>query len=369
MKYILSGILLIWAAVAYANDGAYYASGNQLIPIAETDISVQKEVLHIRKIKNELIEVSVYYEFYNPGSAKQITVGFEAFSPEGDVDGAPVNGQHPYMRNFKVIMNNVPLKCSTALVADTLYQQNGKIKTIDWKTFEGNKTGNTVDFFYVYHFKANFKKGLNIIKHTYQYDASGSVDFDYDFDYILTAANRWANRQIDDFTLVLDMGVFESFHIAKSFFDRAADWQINGIGKVTDDQGRARNYEQGPVASCHIRQGTITFHQKNFRPRGELFVYSWRFLPGSDHFDYNNSSLPFSIYQQTTIPEPSAAAPINRKILRNLPFARRGYIFKDKELQDYFTHMTDWYMPDPGYQAEIQKLEEAEKKWFNKWKE
>lgn len=369
MKYIFSAIMLAWAATAAANDGAYYASGNQLIPIVETDIRVQKEVLQIRKVKNERIEVSVYYEFYNPGKAKEITVGFEAFSPEGDVDGAPVSGQHPYMRDFKVIMNNAPLKYTTALVADTLYNQNGKIKTIDWKTFQGNKGGNTVDFFYVYHFKAHFKKGLNIIKHTYQYDASGSVDFDYDFDYILTAANRWANKQIDDFTLILDMGSFESFHIAKAFFEKATDWQIDGVGKAKEEDGRSRNYEQGAVASFHIRQGTITFKQKNFRPRGELFVYSWRYLPGSDHFDYNNSSLPFSIYQQATIPEPSSSTHINRKILRNLPFARRGYVFKDKDLQDYFTYMTDWYMPDPGYKAEIEKLEDAEKKWLNKWKE
>lgn len=369
MRYIFICIMLALATFTYANDGAYYASGNQLIPIVETDVSVKKEILHIRKINNERIEVSVYYEFYNPGKAKEITVGFEAFSPEGDVDGAPVNGQHPYMRNFKVMMNNSPLKFTIAMVADTLYNQQGKIKTIDWKTFKGNKGGNSVDFFYVYHFKANFKQGLNIIKHTYQYDASGSVDFDYDFDYVLTAANRWANRQIDDFTLILDMGRFESFHISKAFFDKAADWQIKGVGKATDESGRTRNYEQGNVAGFHIREGSITFQQQNFRPKGELFVYSYRFLPGSDHFDYNNTSLPFSIYQQQTIPEPSAGSSVNRKILRNLPFARRGYIFKDKDLQDYFTHMTEWYMPDPAYKADIGKLEDAERQWLNKWKE
>lgn len=369
MKYLFLCIMLAFAAAAYANDGAYYASGNQLIPIMETDISVQKEILHIRKVNNERIEVSVYYEFYNPGKAKELTVGFEAFSPSGDVDGTPVKGQHPYMSNFKVIMNNTPLKFTTALVADTLYNQQGKIKTIDWKTFEGNKGGNYVDFFYVYHFKAHFKKGLNIIKHTYQYDASGSVDFDYDFDYILTAANRWANKQIDDFTLILDMGNFESFNIAKAFFDHAADWKIKGVGKATEEQGRTRNYEQGDVARFHLREGNIVFHRQNFHPRGELFVYSWRFLPGSDHFDYHNISLPYSIYQQGVIPEPSAGSAINRKILRNLPFARRGYVFKDKELQDYFTIMTDWYMPDPDYKADIGKLEQAEQKWLDKWKE
>ena len=33
------------ALFAFANDGVFYAAGNQLISITETDISVKKEVL------------------------------------------------------------------------------------------------------------------------------------------------------------------------------------------------------------------------------------------------------------------------------------------------------------------------------------
>ena len=33
-----------------ANDGVFYAQGNHLIPITETDISVKKEVLTINKV-------------------------------------------------------------------------------------------------------------------------------------------------------------------------------------------------------------------------------------------------------------------------------------------------------------------------------
>ncbi len=49
-----------------ANDGSYYASGNHLIPVFETDISVKKEILTLKKIRNRFIEVTVYYEFFNP---------------------------------------------------------------------------------------------------------------------------------------------------------------------------------------------------------------------------------------------------------------------------------------------------------------
>ena len=96
MRYKLLIILTIFFSNLYANDGAYFFSGNQLIPTTETDIIVRKEILTLKKIRNQFIEVTVYYEFYNPGIEKEIIVGFEAFAPEGDVNGEPKNGKHPY---------------------------------------------------------------------------------------------------------------------------------------------------------------------------------------------------------------------------------------------------------------------------------
>ena len=59
-------LMLIPFIGAKANDGVYYTSGNQLIPITETEISVQKEVLDITR-QDQMIHVHVYYEFFNPG--------------------------------------------------------------------------------------------------------------------------------------------------------------------------------------------------------------------------------------------------------------------------------------------------------------
>lgn len=234
-KVILIVFMILFANVRlFANDGAFYALGNQLIPISETNISVQKEILTLKKVNNNFIEVMVFYEFYNPDKAKTITVGFEAMSPEGDVDGAPKRGQHPFMHDFTVVLNNQPLKYEVAVVEDSLYNKKVKIASINLKKFSGNKSGNSVDFFYVYHFEALFKKGVNIIKHTYRYDVSGSIDYNYDFEYVLTAANRWGNKKIDDFTLIIVNGNFETFSISKSFFKHASEWIINGVGKYED---------------------------------------------------------------------------------------------------------------------------------------
>lgn len=370
MKYTAFLLSLLLSHLLLANDGSYFASGNQLIPVFETDVSVKKEILTIKKVNNRQIEVTVYYEFFNPKEAKKITVGFEAFAPSGDADGAPVKGKHPYMRDFTVQLNNITLPYKVAYVSDSLYAKSGKVKSIDLKTFQGSTEGNDIDFYYVYHFEALFKKGLNIIQHTYTYDISYGIDLNYNFKYILTAANRWGNNQIDDFTLILDMGEFETFNIDKDFFKSADEWTIDGVGKTIDVIGDSGSLEDKDGVKFHIQKGKAIFKKLNFRPAGEINIYAlnYHFLFYDDEFGY----FPFSYYQpvwQTDSPTLEDVTPTNaqRKILKNVPFARRGYVFKSADLQGFFKDV-DWYMPDPNYVPIIENLTEEEKKWVEMWK-
>lgn len=354
-KLFLSITFLLLQITSFANDGAFFAAGNQLIPINESEISVKKEILTLKKVRHDFIEVSVYYEFFNPAEAKTITVGFEAFSPNGDVDGTPKNGRHPYMRDFTVVLNNTTLPYEVAYVQDSLSNQKEKIIAIDLDTFEGHKSGNYVEFHYVYHFKASFKKGLNTIKHTYNYDLSGGVCYNYYFEYILTAANRWGNGQIDDFTLIIDSGPFESFHIEQSFFDNNSNWMINGIGKMEHTW-----VDNRPYTTFYIQKGRLTFQAKNFKPNGELFVHSPSCLDG-----VIDKKLLYSYYAQNWMYEP--ANDFERKTYKNLPFARRGYVFKNVALKQYYENMP-WYMPNPNYIPVVANLHELEKKWIEQYK-
>lgn len=345
---------------AFANDGAFFAKGNQLIPIAETQISIQKEILYIKNINHQSIEVIVYYEFFNPGNEKTITVGFEAFSPSGDANGTPLNGQHPYMRDFTVELNDKILSHKIAYVNDDAYAKDGVIKTKSLAEIKGSITDeNNVDFYYVYHFDAPFKKGLNKIKHTYTYDLSGSIEFAYEFEYVLTAANRWANKQIDDFTLIIDMGALESFTIENSFFTDSNDWLINGIGKSINVKGTPNSLVEKDATKFYIQKGNLIFQKKNFKPASELFLYNVNYF-GTEI----SESIPFALYFQDNIPEPSSD--FEKRILKNLPFARRGYVFKSTELQTYFEKL-DWYIPNPNYTGDVEQLTETEKAWIKRW--
>ena len=357
---ILSLLLLSASSFLSANDGAFFAKGNHLIPIHETSIQVKKEILTLKKVRNQFIEVTVYYEFFNPDAAKKLTVGFEAFSPSGDVDGTPRNGRHPYMRDFTVELNQSILSYQVAYVSDSLYNQNGKIKSMDKPTRSEISNVNEADFYYVYHFEANFKKGLNIVKHTYNYDLSGSIDFNYDFEYVLTAANRWANKQIDDFTLIIDVGEFETFSIQKSFFQNADEWLINGIGKTENVNGSPNSFIEDDALKFHLQKGNLIFQKKNFKITGDLFLYAQNYY-GNEDLEY----IPFSYYQTEKIPEPQTD--FHRKVLKNLPFARRGYVFQNQELNDFYRKM-DWYIPNPNYEAVVEILTEDEKVWVERWR-
>lgn len=338
----------------YTNDGAFYMAGNQLVPINETDISVKKEILYIKKTQ-EFAEVSVYYEFFNPKDEKEIIVGFEVGIPLGDAGFSPVNGHHPYMFDFTVSLNGNFLPYQIAFVKNSTYTKNHKIQNIDPKSLDNDVIGDELDFQYVYHFKAKFKKGKNIVKHTYRYKLSRGVCYYYDFNYVLTAANRWANKQIDDFTLILDMGDFQTASIRKTFFKNTNEWTFNGIGKIT---------ENPDYTNFYIQQGILVFEKKNFVPKGELSVEeesSYCREAGS------NQKLIFSLGKNRELGDPTEKTPEEKRIIRNLPFARRGYIFKDKTLQDVFK-TEDWYQPNPSYVPEVEALTEEEKQLIKTFK-
>lgn len=358
-KFLIVFVLLTIKYVGYGNDGSFYASGNQLIPINETDIQLKKEILTLKKIGTDYVEVSVYYELFNPTKEKSIIVGFEASSPYGDVNGMPKNGLHPYMKDFTVELNGTILPYEVAYVEDSVYVKNGIIKGKPFSEIRKSiEDEQIVGFNYVYHFKSTFKPGKNIIKHTYRYKLSSGVAQFYEVPYVLTAAKRWANKQIDDFTMIIDMGEFESFIADKTFFKDAKGWTIAGIGKMKDIKANEDRYEMDGL-NFFVQKGIVIYHAQNFKPAGELHLYSERNWQDPDYF------IPFSYNQQNEIAEPKND--FERKVMKNLPFARRGYVFKDVELKQFYEKI-DWYIPNPNYVPDVQDLTPVEKEWINKWK-
>jgi len=394
MRRVLSFIVcLISVAVAYANDGVFYAEGNHLIPITETDIRVQKEVLTLNR-EEDKIQVTVYYEFYNPTAAKEVLVGFEADGGgSAPQDSFP---QHPCIKNFKVIMNGESLNYTVTPV-DRHFESGRKVFYGYFK--DGHIEGMPIEQYkkelaemeapeaisdYVYHFNAQFRPGLNIIQHTYDFDLSyrqeysdkGFEGYAYFFPYVLTAANRWANHQIDDFTLIVNMGDRTSFHISPAFFESASQWSFPGKGKYTvNTVSDGKEYSE-----FHVSQGGIKFHKENFHPDGDLYLFdlsmSFDFRADNTSADNILSTVKSKFYplvisdyylkKDRSEAEFDTYTPEQRRILKNLPFAYRGYIFNSKELQDFY-ESTSWYIPNPAYKADMQQLPKEEQRWVHFW--
>lgn len=361
MRQLFPLMLLFCITSAHANDGAFYAKGNQLIPILEKTISLQKEILTIKKVDNEWIDVTVYYELFNPGKAKTVLVGFEAQSPGGDVDGTPVNGRHPYMQDFTVNLNNQILNYDVAIINDSSYLKTGQFNTLNKEEIEiASEDVNAVGFYYAYHFNATLKKGLNTIVHTYRYRISSSVEMVYDFSYVLTAANRWANKQIDDFTLILDLGNYETFYVEKTFFQSQQDWFINGIAKVLDIKANPERLLNNDALKFHLQKGDLHFTAKNFHPKGELNVFAFQYFNFESETDFA-----FPIYFQE---QHSATTEFELKALKNLPYARRGCVFNDPKMQAFFEQQ-EWYLANPSYIPNKDQLTEEEKNWLESMEE
>lgn len=135
---------LLAIASAKANDGAFYSKGNQLILITETTIRVQKEILTITRVTDsingwgDLFKVDVYYEFFNPGPAKDLIVGFEATSADGNAYGGTLDeayAEQPFIYDFNVVMNDRKLSHQVAHVPykyEGDYQFDYTIKTEDY---------------------------------------------------------------------------------------------------------------------------------------------------------------------------------------------------------------------------------------------
>ena len=378
-KIILSTIALIVSIAMMANDGVYYTAGNQLVPLAETDIQVKKEILTISLLDNRRAKVDVYYEFVNPtSSSKTLQMGFEADPSYNDDYTFYPSGRHPHIFDFTVEMNGQKLDYQNAVCNLDGGKTFDRIDASKWKLDDEvnlqlvNKSNpnQTIDSYaYVYYFQATFRPGVNKVHHTYLYTLSMSVGTTFELNYKLSPATRWANHQIDDFTLVV-----RADNTAKHFLLQPKAFPASSL-KVTEGKGKIRSTKSQYDTSyteVTLRNGAITFHQTNYRPAEELSIasadelYAFSSPDGICHFGafYDRSSSQFAYMWRTV--EDHAPKDLNlvKRIARNLPYAHRGHVFKDATLKKYFESLW-WYMPDPSYVDEQDSFTEADREMLN----
>ena len=362
-------ICLLSFSPARANDGVYYMNGNQLVPLTETDITIAKEVLTISIGDDGYARVDVQYEFMNNGKAKEVQMGFEANAPYNDAT-APLNkeGQHPYIHDFTVTMNGQRLHYTNAVVAfsydGTDFQPLDLNKwkpdhNLDCHELKEEGTDSITPFSYAYLFKAHFEKGLNTVHHTYRYMMSFGIGRTFEIPYWLKPAMRWANHQIDDFTLRIKAeNTAKHFCLDDSLFQSAPFRVTQGTGKVR----YVMRYGDTKTVEVSLRNGTVEWHGRNFVPACNINISSADVL-----YEFSSDGMKLGTFYDRSehftlmFVDPKT---VNKRILRNLPYAHRGYVFKSKELQKYFRQLW-WYMPDPQWQPSTDDFKANEMKLIN----
>ena len=365
-KWLLVAVVMMMTLTVGANDGVFFVNGNHLVPVQETDIALTKEVLTISLCDDGYATVDVQYVLTNRGKEKTVTMGFEAGAPYNDEVAFSPQGIHPYISDFTVVMNGEQLSYMNAVVK-TKYNEACDFLPLNldkWKSYDEVKMRNgeelpnnsllynteldsLIDFAYAYYFIARFKPGQNTIHHTYRYLMSYGVGRTFEVPYWLMPAMRWANQQIDDFTLRIEAkNTAKHFFVEDSIFSQSPFVVTEGVGKVK----KTKNYDELFVEIA-LRNGAVTWHAQNFRPKDDMNIQSAERL----HYDdfklgtfYDRS---YRYMPGCYILEDNDKSEEQRRILTNLPFANRGYVFKDKKLQKYFSQFF-WYMPDPSWKPD-----------------
>lgn len=386
MRHLLISLLLLVTLTAVANDGTYFTSGNQLVPLQETQISVKKEVLTISLRDNGYADVDVYYEFYNPGQvAREVLMGFEAEPPYNDAYEFYPSGVHPYINSFSVEMNGEKISHRNAVAVSNDNELPQIINVNEWNfdvdngmgmSLTNKTTGEEKSFDYVYYFNARFKPGVNVVHHTYSYCLSVIVGTTWALSYKLSPAARWANKRIDDFTLVIKAeNTAKHFIMDKGIFGAGNRFvKKSGLMKMRTLPSRD-NFGEGRWEIA-MRNGAIQMHVANFRPDAEHELhfssadeyYCYGSVDGEFHYGaFYDRSSPTYVYMadvagdHTVVPADKA---FRQRICRNLPFAHRGHVFKDAKLKKYFESLF-WYMPDPSYKDDMSGFTKADKDVMN----
>lgn len=383
-KFFLSLIALLTATIVTANDSGYATLGNMLIPFVSTDISVDKEVLTIRLSDDGKTYIDVDYTFINHGKEKTILMGFEADPGYPGCDLTP-NG-HPYIYDFKVVMNGTRIIPKNSIV---LLDEKDRVidrKPIDISKYEYQdfrrvvKKGNADNYdapswgyAFVYSFQATFKPGENHIHHTYNYDNGAGVYSNYFIDYKLSPASRWAGGKIRDFTLRITTPNTAKHFFLHTEFARQNPKIVSGMAKYRNYKHTSEDYDTGREVThlekeISMRNATLEWHLTDYSPKKELEIKSADMiytLSGSIEdlsptFYYDRSCSYYWI-------DRDGLSAQERRLIRNLPYAHRGYTFKDAGLQKHFNSLW-WYMPDPSYQPKSSDFNENEAELISRYK-
>ena len=338
MKKLIFLILTLLCFAVFSNDWEFGSEGEHLIPLEISDVSIKSEKI-VMKLTEKGMEINVRFVFNSPVNEVK-KIGF--ITPPDQQQG------ELFMTDFKTMVNGQEVISKVENFDKSPFAVNAALKKAAEEMEESAEHDVTG---YVYYFDAPFKKGDNVVEHSYIYSGSGGID-GRDYAYVITTISKWKNKRVDDFELVIDMGKNSFFMLPYTFWknNKKIDWEVFGEGRIESGNYLLYTSEATDTFFVKIKNGYVRYKTKNFSPDFDIEILDIDFftgrlymLPQSNGKNLYKDDLTYlygRIYNQDIYIRNDEEL----RILRNYPYAAAGYDFSDPELKKYFSQFF-WYIP------------------------
>ena len=199
--FLLCCIIFVFGINLLANDSEFNSQGGHIVPMNLSDIAIKSGKIHftMERIKTEDgmmdgMTVTVKFVFDSPKAGERY-IGF--ITPESgrvewlsDPENKEERNEDYNFRNFITSVNGRNVSMKTYKLTDFLPKDIKQLKEIKkyFKEYDREKAKADAEYYrksYVYFFKANFKKGENVVEHSYHYGGNGGSVSNY-FNYVWT---------------------------------------------------------------------------------------------------------------------------------------------------------------------------------------
>lgn len=316
MKKVIFGLLVFLGCVGlYANDTYFSIVGGSLVPSQEvqTEIEMKSEVIKIR-MEKEYYEVTVDFEFYNPGEEVELEVGFPYFG-FGVQGSGKIYDFQCWTNGKQANFDDLPIDkeweqhygLEKAYIRNIKFKKNGVTKTrVRYKSTYGR----TAPSFFLVH-------------------------------YLYGTGKPW-NKEIGKMTLILeDNHEYDRIRTVKMGSNDVTD-KFKRIGEKTYKLERL-NVE--PKDYNEVFEIELSSSYEFIGPRAfpANFFYKDRLITEKDLFWLNSEDL---------------------RLVRNLIYAIHGYEFKSKDMKEHVEisgpYWNPPYKPNPNFsEDDLSEIEKA----------
>ena len=382
--FLLFCLMFIFGMNLLANDLEFGSEGGHIVPMNMSNISIKSEKLHFKLEKNKIQDedkyemiVTVRFVFNSPDAGEKY-IGF--ITPEG---GAYKWDEVEYFKDFKTIVNGKKVDTVSYRLTDLIPKDVEQLEEVKkyFKEYDKEKMMEIFKYYKksnVYYFKANFKKGENIVEHSYRYNKAGGDGY-IDFDYVWTTISKWKNQKVDDFEVIVEPGnAFIEMPVIKMKNGKEMKWELVGEGNTDygykiSSNGDGKKEDKYKFFYAKLKKGYLHFRTRDFKPEDEFYLTVITSLDANYYFpektekgfklrdNFSDAGVAGTNLEYYLEHDLKNITDDELRIIRNYPYALAGYDFPDKKLKDYFSKFL-WYIPI----GKNVTLENYEYEWIKK---